>query len=565
MPNSYPLPMNTVHESSKVIRAVLFDFDGTLTQPGSLDFNAVREALGCPKGRPVLEFIGDLPEAERIEALRILDDFETDAARRSRPNAGAEEAIEFLHSRGLKVGIISRNSRSSIQTALRNFERVRPSDFMVIFSRDDPFLPKPSPESILAAADILGVPPAQVLVVGDFVFDIDAGRNAGALTAYLTNQGFSSPCPLPPDFTLERMGDLREIVACHAPLAAGKLPNELLQRFLTEIGATDPSLLLAPGIGEDVAAVPISGEEVLVLKSDPITFATDCAGAYAVHVNVNDLVTSGATPRWLTASLLFPVGTNAAQVLRVMRDLQTEARAAGIILCGGHTEVTDAVNRPVIAAQAVGTVDRRDLVDKRRMTDGDRVLMTKKLAVEGTSLLAREVPGRLKELGMEESEIDRCRDFLVHPGISVLDEARIAARSGQVSAMHDVTEGGLSTAVYELGVAGAHRIRVYRDLIPVYPETRRICSLLNLDPLGLIGSGSLLITCKCDAAGDLLEALAAAGVDATCVGEVLERGVGVEAVNAEGSRVPWPQFETDEIARLFEKTAEDPRPDRGIS
>jgi hydrogenase expression/formation protein HypE len=565
MPNSYPLPMNTVHESIKVIRAVLFDFDGTLTEPGSLDFHIVREALGCPEGRPVLEFIGDMPEAERIEALRILDDFETDAARRSRPNAGAEDALAFLHARGLKVGIISRNSRSSIQTALKNFETVRPSDFMLIFSRDDPFLPKPSSESILAAADILGVPPAQVLVVGDFVFDIEAGRNAGALTAYLTNQGSSSPCPLPSDFTLEQLDDLRGIVACHAPLAAGKLPNELLQRFLTEIGAGDPSLLVAPGIGEDVAAVSMAGEEVLVLKADPITFATDCAGAYAVHVNVNDLATSGATPRWLLASLLFPVGTNAAQVLHVMRELQTAARAAGLILCGGHTEVTDAVSRPVIAAQAAGTVDRRDLVDKRRMMEGDRVLITKRLAVEGTCLLAREVPGRLKELGMDDAEIDCCRDFLAHPGISVLNEARIAARSGKVSAMHDVTEGGLSTALYELSSAGAHRIRVYRDLIPVYPETRRICSLLNLDPLGLIGSGSLLITCKRDAAGDLLEALAAAGIEAACVGEVLERGAGVEAVNAEGSSVPWPQFKADEIARLFERTGEDPRLDRGIS
>jgi len=229
MSNSYPLPMNTLHESARLIRAVLFDFDGTLTQPGSLDFNVVRETLGCPKGRPVLEFIGEMPEAKRIEALRILDDFETDAARRSRPNAGAEDAIEFLRALGLKIGIISRNSRSSIQTALENFERIRPSDFSVIFSRDDPFPPKPSPDSILAAAGILGVPPAHVLVVGDFVFDIEAGRNAGALTAYLTNQASSSPCPLPSDFTLMRLGDLREIVACHAPLAAGKLPNELLQ------------------------------------------------------------------------------------------------------------------------------------------------------------------------------------------------------------------------------------------------------------------------------------------------------------------------------------------------
>ncbi len=216
--DSYPQPMD-LQSSTKLIRAVLFDFDGTLTEPGSLDFGVIRDAVGCPKGRPVLEFINSMASpAERAKALKILDAFEAEAARQSRPNAGAEEVLEFLRARGMKVGIISRNSLASIRTALDNFGRIQSLDFAIILSRDDPFNPKPSPEGILAAARILGVPVAQVLVVGDFVFDVEAGHKAGALTAFLTNRGSSHPCAYPSDFTLEHLGELKEIVSLYAPL-----------------------------------------------------------------------------------------------------------------------------------------------------------------------------------------------------------------------------------------------------------------------------------------------------------------------------------------------------------
>ncbi len=205
--------------STESIRAVLFDFDGTLTEPGSLDFNAIRKVIGCPQGLPILEFIQGIPsESRRKEAFGLLEAFEDEAARQSRPNAGAEEVIGFLSARGKKIGIISRNSLSSIRTALENFSRTRAGDFAVILSRDDPYSPKPSPEGILAAAAILGTPTAQILVVGDFVFDIEAGHKAGALTAFLTNGSPSCPSACPPDFILKRLGDLRSLFDGPAPL-----------------------------------------------------------------------------------------------------------------------------------------------------------------------------------------------------------------------------------------------------------------------------------------------------------------------------------------------------------
>lgn len=543
-----------------LIKGVLFDFDGTLTEPGSLDFSALRKAMGCPEGRPVLEFIEALPAEEPRSAARaILDDFERRAAENSRPNSGAEELLDYLRRRNVKVGILSRNSLRSILRALENFRGTRPEDFAVILSRDDPFVPKPSPEGIRAAADRMGVAPENLLVVGDFLFDIQAGRSAGAPTIYLTNGDPDPRTSMLADFTVARLEEVRDLLRFHTPLPTGKLPNDLLADFIEELGWSRGDLLVAPGMGEDAAAVALAGEEVLVLKSDPVTFATDAIGYYAVVIGANDIATCGAVPRWLLTALLFPPDTCAADVRRTMHALEQAARAHGMRICGGHTEITDAVRRPVIVAQAAGTVSRAGLIEKKNMRTGDRILLTKGIAVEGTSILAREFPALLRRLGVGEELLDRCRAMLHAPGISVLEEAGIAAESGAATAMHDVTEGGLATALEELGAAGGHRLRVYRDRIPVLPETKHICDRLEIDPLGLIGSGSLLIACARERSAGLLASLRASGIEACCIGEVLESGCGIEALSDEGgSPVAWPHFEADEIARVFGKWERSP-------
>ena len=336
------------------------------------------------------------------------------------------------------------------------------------------------------------------------------------------------------------------------PLPPGKLPNELLDRFLAELDCRDPSVLVGPRVGEDVAAVSLAGEDTLVLKSDPITFATDAVGYYAMVVNANDLATCGARPRWMLATLLFPPGTSPGRVRQVMVELKQAASRFGVSLCGGHTEITDAVTRPVVVGQLAGTVSRSRLIDKRKMRAGDQILFTKGVAVEGTALIAREFAPRLLELGLGREEVEQCRRFLTEPGISILPEAGIAAGCKEVRALHDVTEGGVATALGELAAAGGHRIRVYPDRIPVFGSTARICKLLDLDPMGLIGSGSLLIACGPEACRGLSDSLDEAGIPVACIGQVLEEGSGVEALEKEGGRpVPWPAFETDEIARLF--------------
>ena len=253
-------------------------------------------------------------------------------------------------------------------------------------------------------------------------------------------------------------------------------------------------------------------------------------------------------PRWLLTTLLFPVGSTPSGIWSVVRELKEFCRKWGITLCGGHTEITDAVTRPVVCGMMAGSVRQRDLIDKRRMRPGDRLLLTKGAAVEGTAIIARELGSRLRKLGMSAEEIQSCRAYLDR--ISIIPEARQAARCPGTSAMHDVTEGGIATALEELSTAGGCRLRVDLDRIPVFPETRRLCRLLHVHPLGLIGSGSLLICCRPKHAHRLEGDLRRQGDS----GHVHRRGCG-KRCRRPGVQRRAPRavasFEVDEIARLF--------------
>jgi hydrogenase maturation factor len=342
--------------------------------------------------------------------------------------------------------------------------------------------------------------------------------------------------------------EIKPIVRLGLPLSPGKLPNDLLENFLDRFNVHDPSVLIGAGVGEDAAAVDIDKEEVLVIKSDPITFATDAIGHYAVVINANDIATTGAIPRWFLATLLFPSGVTASFIRQVMHELESVCRRWGITLCGGHTEITDAVTRPVITGMLAGTVAKNRLIDKRDIKPGDNVLLTKAVAVEGTAIIAREFGDRLRELRMTESDIETCKNFLF--SISILEEAQIARNCAGVSAMHDITEGGLATALMELSIAGEHRIKINMDRIPIFEQTEKICTLLGINPMGLIGSGSLLICSRKNETQTLMDNIRVAGINITCIGEVMEPGRGIEAESKSGP-VTWPSFEVDEITRVY--------------
>ena len=205
------------------IKAVLFDFDGTLTKPGSIDFNFIKRAIGCPTESFILEFIESLEDhVQKEKTISALENLENKAADRAEPNNGAEELILYLRSNGLSTGIISRNSLESIKRSLHNFKKIKFSDFDVIITRDDLVKPKPDSDGVILAAKKLEVDVKELVVVGDFIFDIQAGKNAGSITVFLNNgieHDFSDPDS---DYTISQLDELKNIIRPGLPLSSGK-------------------------------------------------------------------------------------------------------------------------------------------------------------------------------------------------------------------------------------------------------------------------------------------------------------------------------------------------------
>ena len=331
---------------------------------------------------------------------------------------------------------------------------------------------------------------------------------------------------------------------------AGKLPPELLAQLLRGVKARDPRVVLGPKPGEDAALIDF-GDRYLVAKTDPITFATDLIGWYLVQVNANDIAVMGATPKWLMATLLLPEDTNEEQARAIFHQLDAACGEIGVDLVGGHTEVTLGLSRPLAVGAMLGEAAKDRVVLTSGARPGDAVVVTKGIAIEGTAILARECESDLRRAAVPGDVIDRAREYLFSPGISVLRDASIACGAVEVHSMHDPTEGGLATGLMEVATAAGVGLSVDEAALPITPECREICGALGLDPLGLIASGALLATTAPQEAPRLIDALAQEGIPAYEIGRVTPTQGELTLRSASGER-ELPVFQRDELARFLE-------------
>ena len=307
---------------------------------------------------------------------------------------------------------------------------------------------------------------------------------------------------------------------------------------------------MGPRFGEDAAVIDL-GAKYLVAKTDPITFTSERIGWYAVNINGNDVATLGARPLWFLATLLLPEKAASLPLVRkIFRETFRACRALGVTLCGGHTEITRGIDRPIMVGQMLGEVDKSKLVRKESQQPGDLVLLTRGIAIEGTAILAREKRLTLAcKLPMKT--LRRAERLLFQPGISVVRDAMLAQQHGEIHAMHDPTEGGLASGLYELAKAGGVGLRIWKDKVPVLEETRSFSEILGFDPFALIASGALLVVASANSAPKLLAAYARHAVRAAIIGEVREAGEGIQVVAGHRlSRLRVPA--RDEVARLLE-------------
>jgi hydrogenase maturation factor len=310
-------------------------------------------------------------------------------------------------------------------------------------------------------------------------------------------------------------------------------------------------VVLGPGIGRDVAVVDAGGDRYWLLKSDPITFAADEIAHYAVTVNVNDIATAGGTPRWFLATLLLPeAATTAKDVGSLFEEIRVACSRYGVTLVGGHTEITSAVRRVVIAGSMVGEVAKGSLIRSCDVAIGDAILCTKGVPIEGCAILAREKRQELLAAGFAPLALAGLADLLHAPGISVLRDARTACAAAPVHAMHDPTEGGLATALWELALASDVGLRVEAESIPVLEAARPLCAHFGMDPLGMIASGALLVAVAAGDADRVARACAAEGIACARIATAVDPSRGVKLVS-EGQEVELPRYDQDEIVRAY--------------
>ena len=330
----------------------------------------------------------------------------------------------------------------------------------------------------------------------------------------------------------------------------GKLPADHLSRLLKTCTTDDPRLVLGGAIGEDAAVIDM-GDRYLIAKTDPITFATDEIGWYAVNVNANDVACMGAAPRWFLATLLLPEGqTTPALVDAIFQQMHAACNALGISMAGGHTEITYGLSRPIVVGQMLGEVAAERLILTAGARPGDDLLLTKAIAIEGTAIIAREKGDALQDLYAPPA-LERLANLLHTPGISIVPEARTAAEVAGVHAMHDPTEGGIATGLWELSAAANVGVEVFADRLPFHPDCLTLCRRFGLDPLGLIASGSLLLAVEPSATAKVVRRLRARRIEVTVIGRLHPPGFGLQLTDPGGSR-PLPTFPRDEIARLSE-------------
>lgn len=314
-------------------------------------------------------------------------------------------------------------------------------------------------------------------------------------------------------------------------LETGKLDSDMLRQIVFgKITYRNDDVKVRPGIGEDCALIDF-GDYDCVMSTDPISSTVSDIGRLAIHITCNDIASNGIQPLGIMLACMLPEGTTDTDVEEIMQQAGTTAAEVGVEIIGGHTEITPAVRQPVIVSTAIGKAPAGTSQDGNDMKPGDFIMMTKAVGLEGTGIIAcdheeelRAACGADGERLVSDEEIAKAKSFL--DLVSVVPEGVAAGKVG-THGMHDITEGGILGAVWEMCQISRTGAEVWEDAIPMHPETEKICRLFDVDPLRLISSGSMIIIVPKDKRAEMEEAMKAAGVDASVIGIIKEESDGI--------------------------------------
>lgn len=291
----------------------------------------------------------------------------------------------------------------------------------------------------------------------------------------------------------------------------GKLTADELQKYIIDkISRHRAEVVLSSALGEDCASLKI--DDFILLSSDPITSKVDInlLGTLAVDVSTNDIIANGGEPVAIMLTIIMPPSQNPADISIIMDSAKNRCQMLNIDIIGGHTEFSDSVTRPIVSATAIGKTKR--IIKKSDLKAGDKLYVTKYIGLEGTVLLHHKLDNL--------SDLEKIEIAEIKNNLSILSEGKILSNSENITIMHDITEGGIIGAVYEVLHSSDLGAMIYQKDIPLLDVTKKICNTLNVNPYKLISSGSILFAGK--NLEKTVQLLNSNGINAVCVGEVLK-------------------------------------------
>lgn len=329
-------------------------------------------------------------------------------------------------------------------------------------------------------------------------------------------------------------------------LKVGKLDSDLLKKIVIDnIKYKRAEVLTRAGVGEDCAVVDF-GEYECVMSTDPITAAVNEIGRLAIHISCNDIASNGVEPLGIMLAVLLPEGTTAKDVELMMQQAAEAAEQCGVEIIGGHTEITKAVNKPIIVSTAIGRGRKWQSASAEKIKVGDQILMTKSAGLEGAGIIASDLREELKDF-LTDEEIQEAIDLL--QDVSVVKEGVAAGQIG-TNGMHDVTEGGILGAVWEMCQIAGVGAEVWGDEVPVELVTRKICDHYGIDYLRLISSGSMLIMAGSDKKEDIVAKLENTGISVHTIGRIVKQEEGLSVIE-NGKREPIDPPRPDELYKVI--------------
>ena len=330
------------------------------------------------------------------------------------------------------------------------------------------------------------------------------------------------------------------------PLKPGKIPPDLLKLALEKLKVTSEDILVGPKYGVDGAVVKVKNP-LLALTSDPITFTSKDSVFYLMACNINDLISMGAKPLYLSVNLLFYEGVTEEEVLNTFEELGFYSKKFNVPVITGHTEVTPGLKSTILSGFMVGQVVKEVSPEKVRV--GDVIVQVKGVAIEGTSIISREKQDELAKV-FGEPFVKRCKDFLYEPGICLFDVGVKLIENYDIRNFHDPTEGGIVTALFESLQASGLGAFIDGDKIIVYSETKILSEYYRIDPLGLIASGSLIVYTEKREAERICSDLGKENIPAEIIGEVREKEAGI-LIKKQHTLKELTPYERDQILEVL--------------